>query len=200
MRLELSVSENKIDILRIILLEQSILELGLSSTHNAIVPRRVDYCWVSRLMNFCHLLSGTYSLAVHVWKSSFFKKISIDKKKRKKRFVIWVQSKKKVIWKWWNCDKTDLFRQGCDDLLYEHIFVEWASYQGIKMRPYSEASHVFLIAHLSRNTLRGRRLIGYKRLNNKDTSLTIQRAKQDALPYDNYCSSCLWRMSSSCAR
>lgn len=87
MRLELSFSENKIDILRIILLEQSILELGLSSTHNAIVPRRVDYCWVSRLMNFCHLLSGTYSLAVHVWKSSFFKKNKL-----------WLKKKWKDLW------------------------------------------------------------------------------------------------------
>lgn len=89
-------------------------------------------------------------------------------KKEMKRFVTWVQSKKKVISNWCYCNKTDLFRQDRDVLLYEHIFVEWASHQGIKMRPYSEASHVFLIAHLSRNTLRGRRLIGYKRLNNKE--------------------------------
>lgn len=89
-------------------------------------------------------------------------------KKEMKRFVTWVQNKKKVISNWCYCNKTDLFRQDRDVLLYEHIFVEWASHQGIKMRPYSEASHVFLIAHLSRNTLRGRRLIGYKRLNNKE--------------------------------
>ena len=97
--------------------------------------------------------------------------------------MIWVQSKKKVIWKWWNCYKTDLFRQGCDDLLYEHNFVEWASHQGIKMRPYSEASHVFLIAHLSRITLRGRRLIGYKRLNNKEIPVkrSSERSKMHCL-------------------